>query len=180
MTEQPYAMLGLIRSDVEAKAEWLYGDVTRMTVLKAYLTDGTCAMLLYRLMQWCQRHHLKPLAMVFNKLNVLFSRCVIGRDATFGPRFVLIHSLGVVINSDVVGGSDVKLEHGVTIGAEKGKAPRLGNNIFVGAGAKILGDISIGDNVKIGANAVVLSDIPSNCTAVGIPAKPVHEAASEE
>lgn len=173
MTEERHSLCSLIRSDIRAKAEWLYGEVSRKTALKAFLTDGTGAMILYRLMQWCQAHHLKPLAMVFNKLNVLFSRCVIGRGATFGPRFVLIHSLGVVINSDVVGGSDVKLEHGVTIGAEKGEAPRLGSSIFIGAGAKILGGITIGDNVKIGANAVVLSDVPSNCTAVGIPAKPV-------
>ena len=158
----------------------MYGDVTRKNVLKSLFTDGTCAMVLYRLMQWCHGHRLALPAMVFNKMNVLFSRCVIGRGATFGPRFVLIHSLGVVINSDVVGGSEIKLEHGVTIGAEKGKAPRLGNSVFAGAGAKILGDITIGDNVKIGANAVVVSDLPPNCTAVGIPAKPVAHSSDSE
>ena len=111
--------------------------------------------------------------MIFNKLNVMLGGCVIGRGADFGPRFVLIHSIGVVINTEVRGGSDVYVEHQVTIGAEKGEAPVLGNNVFVGAGAKLLGGVRIGSNVKIGANAVVLDDIPDNSTAVGIPARVV-------
>jgi serine O-acetyltransferase len=76
-----------------------------------------------------------------------------------------------VINSSVKGGSNIKLEHAVTIGAEKNESPALGDNVFVGAGAKIVGGIRIGNNVKIGANAVVISDIPDGTTAVGIPAK---------
>ena len=91
--------------------------------------------------------------------------------ADFGPRFILIHSIGVVINSSVVGGSGIMIEHQVTIGAEKRKSPVLGNNIFIGAGAKIIGRVKIGDNVKIGANSVVLDDVPDNATVVGIPAK---------
>ncbi len=112
--------------------------------------------------------------MIFNKLNTVLGRCIIGRNAQFGPGFVLIHSYGVVINADVRGGRDVKIEHGVTIGAEKNEAPILGNNVFVGAGAKILGGVRIGDNTKIGANAVVVDDIPDGATAVGIPAKVVR------
>jgi serine O-acetyltransferase len=66
----------------------------------------------------------------------------------------------------------VTLLHQVTIGAKSfGKPPKLGNNVYVGAGAKIIGEITIGNNVKIGANAVVTKDLPSNVTAVGIPAK---------
>lgn len=171
--ERPkFAML--IRADIRAKAAWVYGDVTRRTIAKAVLTDGTLAMLLYRLMQWCQSHGLKPLAMVFNKLNTVICRCVIGRNAQFGPGFVLIHSNGVVINSQVRGGSDVKLEHEVTIGEEKGQCPVLGDDVFVGAGAKIIGGVTVGSHVKIGANSVVLSDIPDKVTAVGIPARPVE------
>lgn len=161
----------LLGSDIKAKAEWLYGSVTARNILKTIFTDGTFAMIMYRLMQSSQRMRLVPMAMIFNKLNAFFGRCIIGRGAQFGPAFVMIHSYGVVINSSVKGGSNIKLEHAVTIGAEKSESPVLGDNIFIGAGAKIIGGIKIGNNVKIGANAVVVDDVPDGATAVGIPAK---------
>ena len=171
--EDLMGMFSLIRSDVRAKAQWVYGSVSHKSILKALLTDGTFAMIVYRLMQASQRLHLVPLAMLFNKLNAFFGRCIIGRNASFGPGFVLIHSYGVVINSSVSGGSGVKIEHQVTIGAEKDKAPVLGNNVFVGAGAKVLGSVRIGNDAKIGANAVVVNDVPDGATAVGVPARVV-------
>jgi serine O-acetyltransferase len=167
-------LFGLIASDVRAKAQWLYGSSSGRNILKALGTDGTFAMLVYRLMQSTQRLGLAPLAMLCNKLNAVFGRCIIGRNAQFGPGFVLIHSYGVVINSSVRGGRDVKLEHLVTIGAEKDAAPLLGENVFVGAGAKIIGGVRIGSNVRIGANAVVVDDVPDGATAVGVPARVVQ------
>ncbi|MCX7915647.1 MAG: serine acetyltransferase, partial [Verrucomicrobiae bacterium] len=92
-------LFALLRSDLRAKAQWLYDEVNFKTILKALCTDGTFAMICYRLMQACQRHHLVPLAMLFNKINP----CVIGRGADFGPGFVLIHSHGVFINTGVRG-----------------------------------------------------------------------------
>lgn len=172
--------LDLIRSDIRAKAEWVYGSAGMKNVLKTLFTDGTFAMIVYRKMQWAQRWRLVPLAMLFNKINVLVSRCVIGRGAQFGPGFVLVHSIGVVINTSVRGGSNVVVEHLVTIGAEKDGSPVLGDNVFLGAGAKVVGAVRIGSNVKIGANAVVVNDIPDNCTAVGIPAKVVRSSASSD
>lgn len=164
-------LLQLIRSDIRAKAQWLYDVVTPQTVCKTLLTDGTFAMLTYRLMQASQRCRLGPLAMVFNKLNVVFGQCIIGRGAEFGPALVLIHSQGIVINTTVRAGRNVLIEHQVTIGAEKQQAPVLGDDIFIGAGAKILGSVRIGNRVKIGANAVVTKDVPEGATAVGIPAR---------
>lgn len=164
-------MVSLIRSDLTAKADWMYGGTSLRNVIKACLTDGTFAMLMYRCMQAAHRHHLAPLAMVFNKLNAFFGRCIIGRGAEFGPAFVLIHSYGVVINSAVRGGRDVKIEHLVTIGAERNASPLLGDGVFIGAGAKIIGPVRIGSHAKIGANAVVTHDVPDHCTAVGIPAR---------
>ena len=162
-----------MRSDIRAKARWVYGAVTPRTILKTICTDGTFAMIAYRKMQACQRLHLVPLAMLFNKINVVFGQCIIGRGAEFGPGLVFVHSQGIVINSAVKGGNDIRLEHQVTIGAEKGAAPVLGDDVFVGAGAKILGGVRIGNRVRIGANAVVLTDIPDGATAVGIPARVV-------
>jgi len=174
MTDKQKRHVGLgalIGSDIREKARWVYGEVSAKALLKTWLTDGTFAMVVYRLMQWSQRRGLIPLAMVFNKLNVWFGRCIIGRGADFGRGFVLIHSYGVVINSSVRGGEGVKIEHLVTIGAEKEQFPVIGDNVFVGAGAKILGGVKIGGNAKIGANAVVVSDVPEGATAVGIPAR---------
>lgn len=164
----------LINSDIRAKARWLYGDDGWRNVLKARFTDGTTAMIFYRWMQWAQRRRLIPLAMVFNKLIVMAGSCVIGRGADFGEGFVLVHSLGVVINTAVKGGRNVVIEHQVTIGAEKGAVPVVGDDVFFGAGAKILGAVRIGNGAKIGANAVVLDDVPPGATMVGIPAKAVR------
>ena len=160
-----------IIDDIKAKAEWLYGSSSRKNFLKATLTDGTMAMILYRMMQACQRHGLSPMAAILGKLNAIFCRCIIGRHADFGPVFVLIHSEGVVINSKTRGGSRIYVEHQVTIGAERNETPALGNDIFVGAGAKIVGGITIGDHARVGANAVVVKDVPEYATVGGIPAR---------
>lgn len=157
--------------DLKAKSEWCYGSVSARTLLKAILTDGTMAMLWYRLMQWAGRWKLFPLAMVFNKCNSIFCQCIIGRGADFGRRFVIIHSQGIVINGSVKAGDDVKLEHQVTIGAERNISPVLGSDIFIGAGAKIIGPVQIGSHSKIGANAVVVKNVESHTTVGGIPAR---------
>jgi len=111
---------------------------------------------------------------VCNKFNVLAGSCIIGRGAEFGPGLVLIHSTGVVINGRVRGGSNILIEHQVTIGAERRQNPVIGDDVFLGAGAKVLGPVSIGDGARIGANAVVVDDIPPHCTAVGLPARVVR------
>lgn len=95
--------------------------------------------------------------------------------ATIGKNLFIDHGQSVVIGETAIIGDNVTMFHGVTLGGtgkEKGKRhPTIGNNVFIGSGAKILGNIIIGDNVKIGANAVVLNSIKENSTAVGIPAK---------
>lgn len=95
--------------------------------------------------------------------------------ATIGENFFVDHGHGVVIGETTIIGDNVTLYQGVTLGGtgkEKGKRhPTLGNNVLVGAGAKVLGSITIGDNVKIGAGSVVVKDVPSNCTVIGVPAK---------
>src|SRR4029079_2806320 len=88
-----------------------------LALARTVATDGTLSMILYRLMQSSREHGHSLLEMVFNKMNTVLGRCVIGRGADFGPGFVLIHSNGVVINGSVKGGSNVLVEHQVTIGA---------------------------------------------------------------
>ena len=161
--------LRLIASDLKAKAQWCYESSNWKAIVKTLLTDGTPAMIWYRLMQGAGRWRLAPLEMVFNRCNTMFCGCIIGRGADFGPGFVLIHSLGVVINGNVRGGSNVRIEHQVTIGAEKRQAPIIGGDVFLGAGAKIIGGVTLGQGVRVGANAVVVKDIPAFATVVGIP-----------
>ncbi len=164
-------MFRLFAEDVRQKAVWCYGSSSWKATLQTLLADGTAAMFWYRAMQWAQRWRLAPLAMVFNKINAVCCQCIIGRNADFGSGFVLIHSQGVVINSNVRGGRQIFIEHQVTIGAEKNQTPVLADNIFIGAGAKIIGPVRIGRFSRIGANAVVLHDVPDGATVGGIPAK---------
>lgn len=173
LNRQP-SLLYLLAKDIQAKSRWCYEDIRWRSIIKTLLTDGTAAMVWYRLMQWSRRYRLTPLELLFNKLNVICCNCIIGRGAEFGPGLVFIHSTGIVINGQVRGGTHVYLEHQVTIGAQRRTSPILGDRIFIGAGAKIVGAITIGSDVNIGANAVVLDDIPTGATAVGIPAKIVR------
>jgi serine O-acetyltransferase len=173
------SLLRLIASDLRAKAAWNYERTGFGAVIKTLLTDGTPAMIWYRLMQWAGRWRLVPLEMAFNRLNTICCGCVIGRGAQFGPGFVLIHSLGVVINGSVRGGSGVKIEHQVTIGAERRQSPVIGDDVFIGAGAKIVGPVKVGDGARIGANAVVVHDVPPHSTVVGIPARVVRQRTAQ-
>lgn len=173
--QQRLSVFGLIANDLRAKAVWCYDRSDWKAIVQVVLTDGTAAMILYRLMQWSRKHRLLPLELLFNKLNGMLCSCIIGRGAEFGPGFCLIHSQGVVINGQVRGGSHVFIEHQVTIGAEQRRSPLLGNQVFVGAGAKIIGAVTIGDHARIGANAVVVHDVPAGATVVGIPARVVRQ-----
>ncbi|NIT24471.1 MAG: serine O-acetyltransferase, partial [Candidatus Aminicenantes bacterium] len=105
----------------------------------------------------------------------LFTGIEIHPGAKIGPGFFIDHGMGVVIGETSEIGEDVTLFQGVTLGGtgkEKGKRhPTLGNRVVVGAGAKVLGGISVGDNVKIGANSVVLRSVPPDSTVVGIPGR---------
>lgn len=167
-------LLQLISADVRRKAIWCYESDSASAIISTLLTDGTAAMIYYRLMQWSRCHRLLPLEMIFNKLNGVFCNCIIGRGADFGPGFVLIHSMGVVINGKVRGGANIHLYHQVTLGSDRNGAPVLGDGVFISAGAKVIGAVKIGDGARIGANAVVVHDIPPYATAVGVPARVVR------
>jgi serine O-acetyltransferase len=109
---------------------------------------------------------------IIKLIRVVFS-CEISYRCDIGDNVILSHNgLGVVIHPDAKIGNDVKILQNVTIGGRNGRgAPKIGDNVLIGAGACILGDITIGDNAQIGANAVVIDNIPPGAVAVGIPAK---------
>lgn len=162
----------MIIADIRAKAAWLYGDMSSKRVIRAAMSDATLCMVIYRLMSWCDKSILtKLIAMTLCKVNAILCGAVIGKSARFGRGFVILHSVGLVVNTRVLGGDNIYVESGVVIGETKKGCPVLGNNIFIGSGAKIVGDINIGDNVTIGANAVVNKSFPDNVVIGGVPAK---------
>ncbi len=142
---------------------------------------GLWAMATYRFGQW--RYTIKsslirkPFSLLYKVLKV-FSEMVtsveLPCEAVVGKRLVIEHAFDIVISGDAVLGDDVILRNGVTIGLRhrliRG-SPVIGHRCDIGAGAKLLGPIKIGDDVAIGANAVVITDVPSNCIAVGVPAR---------
>lgn len=171
----------MLFEDLKAKARWLYGRDDNKLVVRAFFSDATLSLILYRSMSFLNRSKVtKPLAFVFHKANAVVCGCVIGMNAQFGKRFIILHSVGITINSAVRAGDDVTLESGVVIGAEKGKSPKIGNNVFFGSGAKVVGGITIGDNVLVGANAVVVKDVPSFVAVGGVPAKIIREIRREQ
>ena len=165
----------MLVGDIREKARLTYASTGAGAIVKTLVADGTLSMVLYRLMQGSREMGSGPLEMVFNKLNSTLAGCTIGRGADFGSGFVLFHANGVVINGKVRAGDHVHLQHQVTIGDDlHGRSPTLGSNVYIGAGAKIFGPISVGDGARIGANAVVVHDVDPGTTVIGIPAKPVR------
>lgn len=157
-------------ADLQAKRRLYSQYGATYSMVRTCMTDGTSANVLYRLQEWCASIGGKPAGLPAHILNKWFNGCVIGIGAKFGPGFVLIHPIGVVINAAVQGGANVWLESGVVIGDNRGRCPTIGNEVFVGSGAKIIGRVQIGDRANIGANAVVLKDVPCDSLALGVPA----------
>ncbi len=139
------------------------------------LYQGLHALISYRFAHLLYRMHLYFPARLLSQVSRFITGIEIHPGAKIGKRFFIDHGMGVVIGETAVIGDDVLIYQGVTLGGagiEKGKRhPTIGNNVVIGAGAKILGNINIGDNSYIGANAVVIKDVPANSTVVGVPGR---------
>ncbi len=137
-------------------------------------------LILYRLGSSIRKIKFKPLRVLLSLIHTpfyaffsIFMGISIPRGATIGKGFRIYHFGGVIVNPLSIIGENCSFHQEVTVGVRNTytDVPIIGNNVTVGAGAKLLGDIRIGNNVVIGANAVVLCDVPDDCIAVGIPAK---------
>jgi serine O-acetyltransferase len=133
-------------------------------------------MLFYRIANFLHRIKIPVISRFIMFIGKIITNIEIHPGAKIGKRFFIDHGSGVVIGETAIVGDDCTLYQGVTLGGtgkEKGKKrhPTIGNNVTIGAGAKVLGPITIGSNVKIGANAVVTGDVPDNCTVVGVPGR---------
>ncbi len=142
------------------------------------LYPGVRAVIDHRIAHWFYKHKHFYIARAISQRSRKRTGIEIHPGATIGKRLVIDHGMGIVIGETTIIGDDCLLYQGVTLGGsgkEKGKRhPTLGNNVLVGAGAKVLGSFTIGDNARIAANAVVLNEIPANATAVGVPARVVR------
>ena len=130
------------------------------------------ALISYRIAHFLYKNKFFFLSRFISQLSRFFTGIEIHPGATIGKGLFIDHGMGVVIGETAEIGNDVMLYHGVTLGGtgkDKGKRhPTIGNNVIIGAGAKVLGPINVGDNCKIGANAVVLKEVPEGATAVGV------------
>jgi serine O-acetyltransferase len=139
------------------------------------LYPGLHALVYYRIAHALYKIKLFFLARLLSQIARLSTGIEIHPGAKIGKRFFIDHGLGVVIGETAIVGDDVLLYQGSTLGGTgvvQGKRhPTIGNNVVIGAGAKVLGNITIGDNSYIGANAVVVKDVPPNSTVVGIPGR---------
>ncbi len=144
------------------------------------LYPGVHAIFYHRIAHFLHQHHFRFLARWVSQWSRMWTGIEIHPGATIGRRLVIDHGMGVVIGETAELKDDVLLYQGVTLGGtgkDKGKRhPTIGNNVMIGAGAKILGPFTVGDNARIAANAVVLAEVPADSTAVGVPARIVKIA----
>ncbi|MDO4847746.1 MAG: serine O-acetyltransferase EpsC [Clostridiaceae bacterium] len=144
----------------------------------ALLYPGFKAVRMHRRAYWLWNHGLKLWARAVSQRAAQKTGIEIHPAAKIGERLFIDHGTGVVIGETTEIGDDVTLYQGVTLGGtgkDVGKRhPTIGNNVMIGAGAKVLGPFTVGDNSNIAAGAVVLEEIPPNCTAVGVPARVVR------
>ena len=151
-------------------------DPAATNIFEILLTySGLHAIILHRIAHVLWRMKLPFLPRWLSQVNRFFSGIEIHPAALIGHGLFIDHGMGVVIGETTVVKDNVTLYQGVTLGGtgkERGKRhPNIGNNVVIGAGAKILGNITIGDNSYIGANAVVIKDVPDNSTVVGVPGR---------
>ena len=164
-----------IKKDIEYIME---NDPAARTKLEVFLLYPSIhARLAHMLSHFLYKKNLLFLARLISQLARFLTGIEIHPGATLGAGILIDHGMGVVIGETAELGDRITIYHGTTLGGtgkEKGKRhPTVANNVVIGAGAKILGNISIGSNSKIGANSVVINDVPEGATVVGIPGRVV-------
>ncbi len=165
------SMFGCMREDIAAVLDRDPAAKSGLEVVLLY--SGLHALWAYRFHHWLWMHNWRFLARFLSQVARLITGIEIHPGAEIGRRFFVDHGMGVVIGETTIVGDDVTLFQGVTLGGtgkQQGKRhPTLRNNVVVGAGARVLGNITIGENSRVGAGSVVLRDVPDNSTVVGVP-----------
>ena len=174
-------MFDRLRDDIASVFERDPAARTTWEVLTCY--PGLHALYIHKLARWFWLHGLRWLGRATSHFGRLLTGIEIHPGAQIGRRVFIDHGMGVVIGETAEIGDDVTLYHEVTLGGTswaKGKRhPTLGKGVVIGAGAKVLGPITVGDGAKIGSNAVVVKDVPANATVVGVPGRVLEEVAPQ-
>lgn len=165
--------IAILKEDIECVFERDPAARTKWEVLTTY--PGVHAVMLHRVAHALWEKNWRYVARFLSFMARMLTQIDIHPGATIGRRFFVDHGCGVVIGETAVIGNGVTLYHGVTLGGVSWnhgrRHPTLEDGVLVGAGAKILGPITVGENARIGANSVVIQDVPRNMTVVGIPGK---------
>src|SRR6516162_2980032 len=161
----------LMREDIAAVLERDPAARSKLEIVLLY--SGLHALWWYRIHHWLWRHHWLFLSRALSQFARWLTGIEIHPGAAIGRRFFIDHGMGVVIGETAEVGDDVTLYQGVTLGGtgkEHGKRhPTIGDNVAIGGGAKVLGNITVGRNCRIGAGSVVLRSVPDDSTVVGVP-----------
>jgi serine O-acetyltransferase len=171
-----------IKEDISVVFERDPAARTHWEIITTY--PGVHALITHRLSHWVWGKRFFWIARFLSHIGRFLTGIEIHPGATIGRRVFIDHGMGVVIGETAVIGDDCTLYHGVTLGGtswNKGKRhPTLEQGVVIGAGAKVLGPITIGKGAKIGSNAVVVKDVPENATAVGIPARILEQETNKQ
>lgn len=134
----------------------------------------------YRLERWCYTHKLRIFGKILYHLIQILFGCSIPPEVKMGKGVDIAHFHGIVLHHNTVIGENTIIYQNVTVGGRNGKVGiTIGKDCVIGAGACLLGNITLGDRVNVGANAVVLTDVPDDCTVVGIPGKIIQRKKTE-
>ena len=176
------SMLTELRADIERYTSLVREPMGKLRLWRSLLeTQGVWALTMYRFGRWANDEAPAPLRtpakaayLVGFKLVEMLAGVSLPAHARIGKGLYIGHFGNIIVHPDTIMGERCSLSQGVTIGVlggERQGVPRVGNDVYIGAGAKILGDVTVGDGAVIGANAVVLVDVPPGATAVGVPAR---------
>lgn len=175
-------MLADLRADLQRYTGLVTEPMSKLRVFRGLLeTQGVWAVTMYRFGRWANEEAPAPLRkpakaayLVGFKLVEIMAGVSLPAHARIGKGFYVGHFGNIIVHPDTVMGERCSISQGVTIGVlggERQGVPQFGNDVYIGAGAKVLGGVTVGDGAVIGANAVVIADVPAGATAVGIPAR---------
>jgi serine acetyltransferase len=161
----------LARDALSVARSYGKGKLTLHTLGEAVFYDGYVVLAMSRVRELARRWRVPGVNRTLRLVQMTLYGIEIGKDVELGEGVVFVHTLGTVIGGDARIGDRVRIMGNVTIGTAKDNGyPHIGNDVDVGAGARILGPIQVGDGAIIGANAVVLTDVPAGGLAIGVPA----------